>query len=67
MDKIWFGLSHEYPKTALTGFCFVFPEKGPGTSTRARELLPLSPLSVVVFILLNVCVLLPSKLASLLS
>ena len=27
---------------------FVFPEKGPGTSTRAREFLPFSPLYVVV-------------------
>ena len=45
---------------------FVFREKGPGTCTRARELLLLVTCTMDVLILL-MCLALPSKLASLLS
>ena len=47
-------------------FVFVFREKGPGTCTRARELLPLVT-ALLGSIDPSLCVLLPSKLASLLS
>ena len=46
-------------------FVFVFREKGPGTCTRARELLLLVTCTMDVLILL-MCLALPSKLASLL-